>query len=247
MIDEALDKLLPYIIMTVLLFAIAVYEFMDSPRQPWLFLSIAILFILTTAWKIVTLRPRIRAMRQGRDGEKRIGQYLDNEFRDQLTGMSIRIFHDIPCGSFNLDHLIICEKGIYVLETKTLSMPVKGSEKLSYKGGDNLFYENSDKVVPGNPVGQVRGGVQWIKDLLHRQYELEGKRCPVLPVRGVLVPADRYIVNDNISAYDIWVLNQKAFAKFITHEDNRLKAEIVRACGGLIDGYIRRTLDEEIK
>ena len=105
------------------MFAIAVYEFMDSPRQPWLVLSIAILFILITAWKIVTLRPRIRAMRQGRDGEKRIGQYLDNEFRDQLTGMSIRIFHDIPCGSFNLDHLIICEKGIYVLETKTLSVP----------------------------------------------------------------------------------------------------------------------------
>ena len=143
--------------------------------------------------------------------------------------------------------MVICEKGIYVLETKTLSVPVKGSEKLLYKGGDNLYYKNSGKVAPDDPVGQVKASVKWLRELLIKQYELEGKQYPHLPIRGVLVPADRYIVNVNIGDYDVWVLNQKAFAGFIRNEANRLNAQTIRSCGDLIDGYIRRKLNEESK
>ena len=247
MIIEAIDRLLPYGIMTITLFTYAGFEFLDRPRQPWLWLTFAVLFFIITAWKIVKLRPKIKAMRQGRDGERRIGQYLDNEFRDDLTGKPIRIFHDVPGENFNLDHVIICEKGIYVLETKTLSVPVKGCEKLLYKGGENLYYKDNGNKVPGNPIGQVKAGVKWLRELLRRQYELEEKQFPNLPIRGVLVPADRYVLNQNISEYDIWVLNQMAFAKFINNVNNLMKPVTVKACGDLIDGYIRRKLDEESK
>ena len=247
MIIEAIDQLSPYVIMTIMLFTYAGLEFQDRPRQPWLCLTIAVLLFIITAWKIVKLRPKIKAMRQGRDGERRIGQYLDNEFRDDLTGKPIRIFHDVPGENFNLDHVIICEKGIYVLETKTLSVPVKGCEKLLYKGGENLYYKDNGNKVPGNPIGQVSAGVKWLRELLRRQYELEEKQFPNLPIRGVLVPADRYVVNQNISEYDIWVLNQMAFAKFINNVNNLMKPVTVKACGDLIDGYIRRKLDEESK
>ena len=247
MINETLDKLMPYWIMVVALFIYAALEFVDRPRQPWLLLSVAMLASGPVIWKTVTLWPWLKSMRQGRDGEKRIAQYLDNEFRDTLTGKLIRIFHDVPCENFNLDHVIICEKGIYVLETKTLSVPVKGTEELLYKGGDKLYYKDSGEVVPGNPVGQVNAGIQWLRELLRKEYELEGKEYPQLPIRGVLVPADRYIENVNISEYDIWVLNQKAFAKFISKERNRLKAQTVRSCGDLVDAYICRKLNEESK
>ena len=82
---------------------------------------------------------------------------------------------------------------------------------------------------------------------MRRQYELEEKQFPNLPIRGVLVPADRYVVNQNIGEYDIWVLNQMAFAKFINNVNNLMKPVTVNACGGLIDGYIRRKLDDERK
>ena len=247
MINEALDRLLPYWIMMVALFMYAWLEFLDRPRQPWFILIIAVLFFIIMTWKTVKLWPKLKAMRQGRDGEKRIGQYLDNEFRDVLTGRIIRIFHDVPGEKFNLDHVVICEKGIYVLETKTLSVPVKGCEKLLYKGGDHLYYEDNGNKVPGNPIGQVKAGVKWLRELLRSQYELEEKQFPNLPIRGVLVPTDRYIVNQNIGEYDIWVLNQNAFTKFINNENDRMKAVTVKACGYLIDGYIRRKLDEESK
>ena len=116
---------------------------------------IAIMFFLFTAWKTVKMLPQVKAIKQGRDGERYIDQYLDNEFRDDITGTPIRIFHDILGEKFNLDHVIICEKGIYVLETKTLSVPVKEFEKLLYKGGDHLYYESNGSRVPGNPIGQV--------------------------------------------------------------------------------------------
>ena len=247
MINEALDKLLPYWIMVGALLMYAALEFADRPRQPGLVLSLAILMSVLAIWKTSRLWPWLKSMQQGRDREKSIAQYLDNEFRDALTGKPIRIFHDVPCDKFNLDHIVICEKGIYVLETKTLSVPVKGSEKLLYKGGDNLYYNDSGNVVPGDPVGQVKASVKWLRELLIKQYELEGKQYPQLPIRGVLVPADRYIENVNISEYDIWVLNQKAFAKFISKETNRLKTQTVRSCGDLVDGYIRRKLNAESK
>ncbi|MCY4532700.1 MAG: nuclease-related domain-containing protein [Gammaproteobacteria bacterium] len=247
MILEATDQLLPYWIMTIMLVLYASLEFQDIPRLPLLWLAIATLFFILTTWKTLKAWPRIKAMKQGRDGERRIGQYLDNEFRDDLTGTPIRIFHDVPGENFNLDHVIICEKGIYVLETKTLSVPIKGLEKLFYKGGDHLYYKNNGARVPGNPIGQVKAGVKWLRELLHRQYELEEKQFPKLPIRGVLVPADRFVHNDNIGEYDIWVLNQKAFAKFINNEKDRLSPETVRSCGDLIAGYTRRKLDEESK
>ena len=247
MIIESIDLLLPYGIMTITLFMYAFLEFQDRPRQPWFWLTIAVLFFIITTWKIVKSWPKIKAMKQGRDGERRIGQYLDNEFRDDLTGKPIRIFHDIPGENFNLDHVIICEKGIYVLETKTLSVPVKGCEKLLYKGGENLYYKDNGNKVPGNPIGQVSAGVKWLRELLRRQYELEEKQFPNLPIRGVLVPTDRYIVNQNIGEYDIWVLNQNALTKFISNENDRMKPVTIKACGDLIDGYIRRKLDEESK
>ena len=173
MINEALDRLLPYWIMMVALFMYAWLEFLDRPRQPWFILIIAVLFFIIMTWETVKLWPKLKAMRQGRDGEKRIGQYLDNEFRDVLTGRIIRIFHDVPGDKFNLDHVVICEKGIYVLEIKTLSVPVKGCEKLLYKGGDHLYYEDNGNKVPGNPIGQVKAGVKWLRELLRSQYELE--------------------------------------------------------------------------
>ena len=247
MIDAATGGLLPYWLITITLFLYSYFEFHDRLRQPWIMLSLAIIFLVIAIWKTFTVLPGIKSMKQGRDGEKRIAQYLDNDFRDDLTGTAIRIYHDIPGDQFNLDHVIICEKGIYVLETKTLSVPVKGSEKLLYKGGEHLYYEDSGKVVMGNPIGQVNAGVQWLKELLCRQYQFEDKDYPDPPVRGVLVLADRYVINQNIGNYDIWVLNQLAFAKFISNEANRLKATTIKSCGDLLDGYIRRKLDAESK
>ena len=247
MISEAIDQSFLYWMMTITLFICAFLEFQETPRQPWIWLTIAIMFFLFTAWKTVKMLPQVKAIKQGRDGERYIGQYLDNEFRDDITGTPIRIFHDIPGEKFNLDHVIICEKGIYVLETKTLSVPVKEFEKLLYKGGDHLYYESNGSRVPGNPIGQVKAAAKWLRELLRRQYELEDKRFPNPPIRGVLVPADRFVVNPNIGDYDIWVLNQKAFAKFINNGNDRLSPETVRACAYLIDGYTRRKLDEESK
>ena len=224
--------------MAIAFFMYAGLEFQDIPRQPYLWLTIATVSLMITIWKTIKVLSRIKAMKQGRDGEKFIGQYLDNEFRDELTGNPIRVFHDIPGDNFNLDHVIICEKGIYILETKTLSVPIKGSEELLYRGGNDLYYKSNENKVPGNPIGQIMGNVKWFKNLLNEQYDQRGIPCPYLPIKGVLILPNRFIFNENIHLHDIWVLNHKALAKFVGKENNQLKSEIIKSSGDIIDNYI---------
>lgn len=67
-----------------------------------------------------------------------------------------RIFHDyqIEVGErrFNIDHVIVCPKGVFCMETKTLRQ-ITEHDELSYQGG--TVFRNG-KPLPRNPAAQVR-------------------------------------------------------------------------------------------
>ncbi len=59
--------------------------------------------------------PELKRLRQARDGERAVAEYLD-----LLRDDGHRVFHDIVGPNFNIDHVIVEPRSIFTVETKTL-------------------------------------------------------------------------------------------------------------------------------
>ncbi len=117
--DEALDDLLHDKLLKFYLIACGcaffiVYSwffYFNPIKKPPILLSI--LFgggFVFSAYKLYEHFKKVKHMKQGRDGERAVGQYLE-EFRES----GCRVYHDIVGDSFNVDHVVISDKGIYVI------------------------------------------------------------------------------------------------------------------------------------
>ena len=95
-IDELVnDKASTYIVLVVVSGVLAMMEwwrwFMELPPTPFTY---SIMFAVITAYslpKIFKIKKQLRSLRQGRDGEKAVGQYLE-----KLRKHGAQVFHDIP-------------------------------------------------------------------------------------------------------------------------------------------------------
>jgi len=87
-----------------------------------------------SVYKIIKIKKKLKHLRQGRDGERTIGQYLEG-----LRETGCRVFHDIVGNGLNLDHVVISQHGVFVIETKTYSKPQKGEAKITVAGEQVLI------------------------------------------------------------------------------------------------------------
>ena len=115
-------------------FVMLVYEsigyFMEVPRQPWfpiLLLFVSLLWFYRHARADIALR---RKLNTGLLGEQKTASYLD-----KLKASGVEVFHDIQCGDFNIDHVLVSTRGIQVVETKYWRPKEKGG--YVYDGKEN--------------------------------------------------------------------------------------------------------------
>jgi len=124
-IDRRFDKMLEPMFLMVLAIFVAVIEWIrvifKTPPQPITFTVIAILVCVYGIRKVIQTRRDFRILKQARDGERVIGQCLEN-----LRESGYRILHDIVGDGFNIDHVLVGPTGVYTIETKTISKPAKG-------------------------------------------------------------------------------------------------------------------------
>lgn len=234
-LDEELQRLfvdsfLPFFLVPSVLLSFAVIEWIrfyrPLPPSPWFATAVAIVAVVYSACKVYALRPKIHSLKLGRNGEKFVGQALE-ELR---TGGAI-VLHDITSNGFNVDHVVISFKGIFVIETKTRSKPKGRDSKIVYNGKE-LFIDGWT-MVP-DPLKQVQANTDWIRDLL---MESTGKTFTVRPV--LLFPG-WYV--DSVGAHPqgrVWVLNTKALPAFIEHERTTLSLEEVKMATCHLSRYIR--------
>jgi Nuclease-related domain len=133
-LDKILDdKLLPYVIGSCFFVTIALQQWLaylnPTPPRPILYTVFAISAICLTVHIFYRNINKIRNLKQGRDGEKAVGQFLE-----LLREEGCIVFHDIVGDNFNIDHVVISEKGIYCIETKTYSIPTTGNPKIHFNG-----------------------------------------------------------------------------------------------------------------
>ena len=136
--DLVLDKVLQYYLGACGcgLFIFYTWFFYFRPiEKPPIFLSVlfAIGFVFCS-YKIFRYYKKVKGMKLGRDGERAVGQYLEL-FRED----GCHIYHDILGDNFNVDHVVISSKGVFVVETKTYSKPEKGKAIITFDGQQILI------------------------------------------------------------------------------------------------------------
>ena len=152
------DDAMPYIAMAAFIVVWAVMEwglwYFDIPRSPISYSVAALIVVPYSTYKVIKIKKRLKYLRQGRDGEKAVGQYLE-----LLRESGAKIFHDIPGNSFNLDHVVVSRSGVYVIETKTYSKPDNGMARMIFDGTSLSFngVKNNEK-----PIIQVKAASHWL-------------------------------------------------------------------------------------
>lgn len=226
------DDVLVYLMAASFAIVLALHEwwrwYSNTPPQPVVFTIFGMGVLAYTARKVVLGRRKLKTLRMARDGERSVGQFLEG-----LRGNGYRVLHDIVGDNFNIDHLLIGPKGVFTVETKTMSKPGSGKPEIDYDGTQilvNGFKPDRDPVV------QAKAQAHWIKELVK---ELTGKSITVRPT--VVYPGWFINQTQKASRPDVWVLNPKALATFIENSEGELSDEDVRSFHAHLSRYVRNS------
>lgn len=232
-LDEKIDNLIgektfTYIVVPALFIMLAFSSwlsyFNQSIPNPILYTVMAILSLVWATYQIIKFKKELKSLKQGRDGEREVGMNLE-----LLREQGLKIFHDMQGKNFNLDHVLVGTQGIFIIETKTFSKPLKGECKIIYDG-KKLSYNGifeSDK-----PIIQARAGAQWLKSQLK---DATGRDFNVHPI--VVFPG--WFTESKVPLKDLWILNPKGLNKFMQNAKSVLSAEDVALIVNRLEIYIR--------
>jgi hypothetical protein len=229
------DKIVEVFLAPFLFVAVSGYGWIQwwtsRPVHPLIFTIVAIITILYARKRIWSIRATIRSLQLSRDGERLVGQMLE-----QLREKGYRVFHDIPGPSFNIDHAIVGPAGIFTIETKTRSELGPGSGKIFYDGGTIRI---DGKQAVDQPLRQARAQARWLTALLNRDSIAKHK------VRPILLFPEWYIERTGRRTKDdVWVLNPKALAKFLDCEPHTLSPSSTDSVTQILAQHCRQTLNE---
>lgn len=233
-LDEALDrfidsKLQSYVFFPAVFWIVTLVEWAGErwrlPRSPGIFAIAAVVLSVWSAWRLWQGRRLIADIKLGRDGERAVGQFLE-----RLRTGGAHVLHDVPAKGFNLDHVVICEQGVFAVETKTWRKPQAGAR---IRVRDGKLYRGNLPADP-NPLEQAERQARWLGELLQ---ESTGKS---FPVRAVLLfpgwfiePADRR------AALPVWMLEPKALPGFLDHEAASIAPSDVAMAAYHLGRYVR--------
>lgn len=233
-IDERIgflqEKIVEHLIMAMCCIVAACFGWIQQwtgrPLNPVVLTIIAIIAIGYAWRRIVPLRTTMKNLRTGRDGERSVGQTLE-----QLREGGYRVFHDVPGPGFNIDHVIVGPAGIFAIETKTRTKPIGGCAKIVYDGQTIRIGQNQ---VLEKPLRQAHAQASWLSDFLN-----DG-RSAVFHVRPIVVFPEWYVERTgHHSKDDVWVLNPKAVSHFLRHEPSVLSRPLIEAASHALARHCR--------
>ncbi|MCQ3921653.1 MAG: NERD domain-containing protein [Planctomycetes bacterium] len=178
--------------------------YMPATPAPGYATAIAVPIVVLAVIRVYRGLKEVKRIRLGMEGEQSVGQTLE-----RMRAHGYEVFHDVPGDGFNVDHVLIGPAGVFVIETKTISKPARGISVVKYDG-ERLWVNG---MTPDrDPVGQARAAAGFVGALLANTLD---KTVAVRPV--VLYPG--WFVEKQPRGAEVWVLNPKALASFVMHED----------------------------
>ena len=183
----------------------------------WILTIFSLATLVWTLCKTIRLLPRRQRLREGLAAELMTAQSLLT-----LTSKGCQIFHDIPAGKFNLDHVVIGTHAVYMVETKSRKKPPgKGKESATVTYDGKLLHFPDH--VTDKPLEQARHEARWLAEFLRGA---AGEAVPVVPV--VALPG--WFVSTSKDTYraDVIVLNPKYHAPFLDKRNGAPLSESLR-------------------
>jgi hypothetical protein len=168
------------------LLAIALYfanrELGDQAANPqwWFYALFGLGAVCFGAYKLVRLVERARNYSLGLEAETAVGQELNQLMRDGFF-----VYHDIPGDkAFNIDHVVVGPQGVFAVETKGRSKPVKPDSgeghRVTYSDGLLRFPGWTEKA----PLEQAKRNADWLKKWLSSAVGVPVNVNPVLMLPG---------------------------------------------------------------
>ena len=218
LLDDKVDLyiLVPLMFIVMAFWSWVVWYFGIRIITPIVLTIIAIVLSIYCAIKLVKFKNLLKSLRLGRDGERAVGQSLDT-----LRRKGYRIIHDLIGNGFNLDHVIICEKGAYTVETKTRSKPTKGSCEIIY---DDEGISINKYISDNKMLIQAKAQKKWLEKTIVELAGIKLKVIPVVVFPGWFIKDSR----DKERGNNVWVLEPKALPAFIDKQPNIISEEQVR-------------------
>ena len=165
--ETRMDKLV-YVIIAGLLTALFISSRrIDMSTHAWDWLdSFFVLVVMAIAVyfgrQITREMPLQRKCRQGVRAEQAVAQ----ELAASLAGDN-RIIHDIQCGDFNIDHVVVTPAGVFAVETKSRLKPPagNGTPKVKYDGKTLDFGAWKES----KPIEQAERQARWLANYLRKE------------------------------------------------------------------------------
>jgi nuclease-like protein len=226
--DSAEDLFVPlgFALVLLLLAGLEWYRyFRPLPPSPWTYSAGAIGAASFASYRCWKTWIRLRALKLGRDGEKAVGQFLES-----LGQKGYRVFHDVVGDHFNVDHVLIGPAGIFTIETKTHSKPIRGRPKISFNGETILLH---GYAPDRDPVVQATAQASWLRELLS---ESTGRKFEVRPV---IVYPGWFVTNDAPRDCQVRVVNPRMLPGFLDREPSRLSTEDLHLASFHLSRFIR--------
>jgi Nuclease-related domain len=150
-----------------------------------------------------------------------VGEQLVAEELNQLLNSGYRVFHDVPCQGYNIDHVVVGPKGVFAVETNTRHRGKKKSKQAEPRvryDGDTLFWP------AGKETGPVDQALFNGRSLGHWLGSATGEPVPVQPI--VTIPG--WSTEDN-QKHRVWLIRPQALRNIIeSQQDSVLPDQIQR-------------------
>lgn len=225
--DALYDGLFAPLLIILLLFFLAGLEWLSyvNPRMPnpWLFSAVAITVAIWAIWRARATISKVEQLKLGRDGERVVGQFLERFRSDSF------LFHDVPNGDANIDHVLIGTRGLFTIETKTMRKPERGDVRITCV--DGCLFANG-KALERNAVIQAKAQARWVGNFF-------GEAGFKVYVQPVVVFPGWFVEPFDMKSAGVWVLEPKALIAFIENEPERLTREEVKALMLALSAFIR--------
>lgn len=223
------DKFLDYLLITTAVWLVVIFETVASVlhlhRHPGWYGLVAIVTTAITGYQFKKTRRSVRRLKQGRDGEREVAEWLED-----LRQTGAQVIHDVPGDGFNIDHVVICNRGIYAVETKTWSKS-EGRSQIEFDGERITI---SGKRSDSDPLRQCGAQAAWLSDLLKRSTSKTWR------VRGILTFPGWWVEQlPSARGSRHWVLNPKKIGKWIAQEPDSLIPSDVAMATLHLQQYVR--------
>jgi len=230
--ESTLDAFSGYYLTAATLWVIAAVEwFARLLNHSLMPIAYAVAALVATGFcsvKFVRAQERARHLRKGRDGERDVSEFLDAQRRRGAQIFSGTAEHREKAG-----HVVVCSRGIFVIQTRCSRQPHKELEMRF----DGAQIQIARQLPDAAAIAECQAEVELV-NALPRDAAIKPWK-----VRGIVVFLDWHVIRTSSAlGSQIWVLNPDELERWIGREPEVMCNEDVAKATLHLQQYVNKLL-----